>query len=176
MPILIEYKTAPPDLAADYIHLRGLTRENAITEEALRALGITAVSWAQDIASGQTQGVMALAGNQLVGYGFGNVESGEVLVLAIHAEFEGQGIGRNLLGLVIENLRGHGHTRLFLGCSADPAVRSYGFYRHLGWRSTGALDTHGDEVLEWLASSAASQGTLQTARPCIDLPPLTSLT
>jgi hypothetical protein len=33
-----------------------------------------------------------------------------------------------------------GLARLFLGCSSDPKVRSYGFYRHLGWRSTGVTD------------------------------------
>ncbi|WP_442906753.1 hypothetical protein [Janthinobacterium sp. 67] len=26
-------------------------------------------------------------------------------------------------------LRAQGHQRLFLGCSSDPASRSYGFYR-----------------------------------------------
>lgn len=41
-----------------------------------------------------------------------------------------------------------GHKRLFLGCSCDPSARSYGFYRHLGWQSTGQMDRHGDEVLE----------------------------
>jgi hypothetical protein len=38
---------------------------------------------------------------------------------------------------------------LFLGCAADPAVRSYGFYRHLGWRSTSTFNEAGDEVLEF---------------------------
>jgi hypothetical protein len=28
-------------------------------------------------------------------------------------------------------------------------VRSYGFYRHLGWRSTGSFDDRGDEILEY---------------------------
>ncbi|MER2177626.1 MAG: GNAT family N-acetyltransferase, partial [Stenotrophomonas maltophilia] len=27
-------------------------------------------------------------------------------------------------------------------------VRSHGFYRHLGWRPTGEIDSLGDEVLE----------------------------
>lgn len=44
----------------------------------------------------------------------------------------------------------HGHRRLFLGCSADPKVRSYGFYRNLGWVSTGQPDAHGDEMLEYV--------------------------
>jgi hypothetical protein len=42
-----------------------------------------------------------------------------------------------------------GHRRLFLGCSADPDSRSFGFYRHLGWHSTGTLDANDDEVLEF---------------------------
>jgi hypothetical protein len=33
----IEYKSAPSQLAAEYIELRGLTRENAITEDTLRS-------------------------------------------------------------------------------------------------------------------------------------------
>ena len=42
-----------------------------------------------------------------------------------------------------------GHSRLFLGCSPDPKGRSYGFYRHLGWRSTETFDHKGDEILEF---------------------------
>ena len=57
--------------------------------------------------------------------------------------------GQHLLALMVEVLKDCGYIRLFLGCSPDPKVRSYGFYRHLGWQSTGALDTHGDEILEF---------------------------
>ncbi|MDP3085599.1 MAG: GNAT family N-acetyltransferase [Rubrivivax sp.] len=146
----IEYKTAPPQLAPEYIELRGLTRENPITADALRSFGITAESWAQDIESGQTRGFMALSGTRMVGYCFGDFNTGEVLVLAVRPAYEGRGIGQRLLAMLVELLKGHGHTRLFLGCSPDPAVRSYGFYRHLGWQSTGSLDTHGDELLELL--------------------------
>ena len=74
----------------------------------------------------------------------------EIVVLVVMPAFEGQGIGRHLLTHVVQHLRGLGHSRLFLGCSADPSVRSYGFYRRLGWRSTGEVDRHGDEVLELL--------------------------
>jgi ribosomal protein S18 acetylase RimI-like enzyme len=144
----IEFKPAPPDFAPEYVLLRGLTRENAISEDRLRELGITAESWAQDIRSGELQGIVAFSDQQMVGYCFGNSRSGEVVVLAVHPAFEGQGIGRRLLTLVVELLHSHGHERLFLGCSSDPAVRSYGFYRHLGWRSTGTVDERGDELLE----------------------------
>ena len=46
-------------------------------------------------------------------------------------------------------LRAQGHQRLFLGCSSDPASRSYGFYRYLGWTATGETDKYGDDVLEF---------------------------
>ncbi|MOA68259.1 hypothetical protein D3C78_1957950 [compost metagenome] len=54
------------------------------------------------------------------------------------------------MGMVVEALRTRGFARVFLGCATDPAVRSYGFYRHLGWRSTGTFNDAGDEVLEYL--------------------------
>jgi GNAT superfamily N-acetyltransferase len=145
----IEYKPAPSLLAAEYIALRSLTRQNPITADTLRSLGITAESWAKDIEAKQTQGFIALSGEQMVGYCFGARSSGEVLVLAVRPAYEGQGIGQRLLALVVEQLKLQGHTRLFLACSANPAVRSHGFYRRLGWRSTGALDKHADEVLEF---------------------------
>ena len=144
----ITFRPAPAHRAAEYVRLRGLTRENAVPKERLRALGITAQSWAQDIRSRRLQGTMALHDQQMVAYCFGNPDSGEVVVLAVLPSFEGQGIGRRLLAMVVEMLHRQGHTRLFLGCAANPAVRSHGFYRHLGWRSTGTFDERGDELLE----------------------------
>lgn len=144
----IQYKPAPADLAAEYIQLRGLTRENAISQETLGSLGITAKSWACDIEAEGTQGFIAQEREQLVGYCFGDVASGEILVLAVLPNFEGRGVGQTLLSLVVEKLRLQGCTRLVLGCSPDPKVRSFGFYRRLGWCSTGTLDANGDEILE----------------------------
>ncbi|SDN93450.1 Acetyltransferase (GNAT) family protein [Janthinobacterium sp. OK676] len=63
--------------------------------------------------------------------------------------FEGLGIGKTLLERVMAELRAQGHQRLFLGCSSDPASRSYGFYRYLGWTATGETDKYGDDVLEF---------------------------
>ena len=141
-------RAATPDDAAECIRLRGLTRENAVSAQRLAALGITVASWGDGIRSGALPGTIAWQGQQMAGYAFGDVRTGEVLVLALLPAHEHQGLGRRLLGQVVDLLRAHGHRRLFLGCSSDPAVRSHGFYRHLGWRSTGTLDSHGDEVLE----------------------------
>ncbi len=144
-------RPALPGDAAACVALRGLTRENAISEERLRSLGITVQSWGEDIRSGALPGFVAVdEGDRMLGYCFGDRASGEVVVLALLPEAEGRGIGRRLLGQVVESLRASGPRRLFLGCSSDPACRAHGFYRHLGWRSTGQADRLGDEVLELL--------------------------
>lgn len=147
----LHYLAATPDDAPECVRLRAMTRENAVSEARLREVGITAESWAADIAAGILPGFVCRDGGDMAGYCFGNVETGEVVVLALLPEYEGRGFGRHLLGLVVNLLRERGHTRLFLGCAADPAVRSHGFYRHLGWRSTGEADRLGDEVLQLLS-------------------------
>lgn len=141
-------RRARPDDAPFCVTLRGLTRENAVSASRLQELGITAATWAADIASNALPGWVAVSADGLLGYCFGASDSGEVVVLALHPSAEGRGLGKRLLQLVVDDLRSLGHRRLFLGCSSDPQVRSYGFYRHLGWRSTGRLDALGDELLE----------------------------
>ncbi|MCU0756656.1 MAG: GNAT family N-acetyltransferase [Xanthomonadales bacterium] len=140
-------RSVPAD-APELIRLRRLTRENPIPAARLAELGITAESWAADVARGRLIGHVARRAGQLLGYGFGDVQTGEVVVMALLPEAEGQGLGRQLLTRVEDDLRAHGHRQRFLYCAADPAVRSHGFYRHLGWRGTGQIDAHGDERLE----------------------------
>jgi GNAT superfamily N-acetyltransferase len=84
----------------------------------------------------------------MAGYCFADRDTGEVLVLALLPDYEGRGVGRQLLQEVVSLTRDAGHTRLFLACSADPRSRSHGFYRRLGWRPTGEIDEAGDEILE----------------------------
>lgn len=146
-PIELQISRAVAADAPECILVRGMTRENAVSEDRLRAHGITAESWADDIRSGRLPGWVARRGGQLVGYCFGAANTGEVVVLALLPQEEGAGLGKRLLQLVIDDLKSKGHTQLFLGCAADPSVRSYGFYRHLGWISTGKTDENGDEVL-----------------------------
>ena len=147
------YRAARPEDAAECVILRGKTRQNAISAERLAAMGITAESWAQDVRTGEAPGHVCQCDGRIVGYCFGARSSGEVVVLALLPEFENQGIGKELLRLVVQGLRGLGFRRLFLGCSPDPSTRSHGFYRHLGWRSTHTFDAAGDEVLEYIVES-----------------------
>lgn len=145
----VVYRPAVPADAAACIDLRARTRENAFSAEQLAALGIDAGSWQAWIADGSVPGHVAEVAGRMVGYCFGDRHSGEIMVLALLPEWENHGIGKALLARMIEDFRRWGFARLFLGCAAEPALRSHGFYRHLGWRPTGAIDALGDEVLEY---------------------------
>lgn len=145
----LEYRAAHPDDVPACVDLRGRTRENAVSVERLRAVGITVESWSSDVREGRLPGHVCVADGEIVGYCFGEKASGEIVVLALLPAFENLGIGRTLLRRSMDELIGLGFTRLFLGCASDPSVRSYGFYRHLGWRTTGVCDSRGDEILEY---------------------------
>lgn len=142
------YRKAVPQDAAACIAIRGRTRENAFSEAQLRALGITVDTWGAGIADGSCPGYVCCAGGAIAGYCFGERDTGEIVVLALLPEYEGAGVGKTLLRLVVDDFRARGFVKLFLGCSTDPAVRSHGFYRHLGWTPTGERDAAGDDILE----------------------------
>lgn len=144
------YRVAIPADIHACIDLRGETRENSFSVEQLRAVGVTFESWSGGVADGSLTGHVCLADGDMVGYSFGDRLTGEVVVLALLPEWEGKGIGKHLLSLVVRNLMQRGFQRLFLGCSSNPQHRSHGFYRHLGWKSTGVFDDAQDEVLEYL--------------------------
>jgi GNAT superfamily N-acetyltransferase len=151
----LTYRSAAPEDIAACIDLRGRTRENAISVERLKTLGVTHESWSGGVADGSLPGYLCVAEGQIVGYCFGHANTGEVAVLALLPEWEGKGIGKYLLSMIIRDFTRLGFDRLFLGCSANPKVRSYGFYRHLGWTSTGTFDHAHDEVLECFPNRVA---------------------
>lgn len=127
--------------------VRAATRDNAVSRDALAKLGITADSVATGLSSGRTKGWVCEHGSQVVGFCTGDLATGEVLVLSVLPQYEGRGIGRKLLSLVVGELCAARARRLWLAASSDPAVRSYGFYRALGWRPTGDRAGNGDEIL-----------------------------
>lgn len=145
----VTYRQATPEDTAACIDLRGRTRENAFSVEQLAAVGVTLESWQSGIRDGAFPGYVAMVEERMAGYCFGDRDSGEIVVLALLPEYEAKGIGKALLARMVEDFRSWGFARLFLGCSSDPASRSYGFYRHLGWTSTGTFDAANDEILEY---------------------------
>jgi len=139
--------------------VRAATRQNAISKERLAELGITPASIGAALAAGTTKGWVGVCESRIVGFCMGDRGKGEVLVLAVLPDFEGRGIGSTLLSTVVEWLRSFNPSRVWLGASADPETRAYGFYRAAGWRPVGEIDAHGDEVLE------LPSGTLSSRRP-----------
>ena len=55
----VVYRRALPEDIAACIELRGRTRENAISAERLKSVGITLDSWSRDVAEGTLPGHVA---------------------------------------------------------------------------------------------------------------------
>jgi len=128
--------------------VRGRTRQNPLSRADLAQLGITPQSTAAAFGSGEVVGFVCTHNNNVVGFCSGKTGSGEILVLAVLADYEGRGVGKQLLSSVVAHLHQTGARRVWLAAAADPAVRAHGFYRSLGWRPTGELTPNGDEILE----------------------------
>ncbi|MCV2355259.1 GNAT family N-acetyltransferase [Paucibacter sp. B2R-40] len=128
--------------------IRATTRENAIGRARLAELGITPDSIRSALQAGEMHSWVALPGEHAVAFCSVADRSGEVLVLAVQAGFEGRGLGRALLQTAVKHLREvAGCERIWLMAGVDPTLRSHGFYRAQGWRPSGRRDESGDEEL-----------------------------
>jgi len=133
------------DIAATF-SVRLSTVENAITMERLESdYGITAESMT-DAMAGDVKGWICEDAGVAVGFAMGNASNGEVLVVAVRPEYEGKGIGKNVLARVRDWLFRAGHQEIWLLTTPDRGLRAYGFYRSLGWLGTGRIQ-RGDEVM-----------------------------
>jgi len=137
----------PADLDTCMV-IRGQTRDNPISRDVLAQYGVTPQSWTPLILDRSIIGKVFENKDQIVAFTFADTGTGEILVIAILPEFESQGLGKKLLTAMVAELKFLGHKKLWLAAAPDPSMRAYGFYRHLGWTSTGKLDEHGDEILE----------------------------
>jgi GNAT superfamily N-acetyltransferase len=128
--------------------VRAATRDNAICSARLAELGITPEALRQALQAGEMHSWVSLQEQQVVAFCNVHDHSGEVLVLAVQAGFEGRGLGRALLNTAVRHLREvAGCSRIWLMAGADPDLRSHGFYRAQGWRPSGRRDEQGDEEL-----------------------------
>ena len=142
-----EYRQAISSDLARCFEIRGSTQDNAFNKAELEAIGVTEESWAPLIENQMFVGNVATKDSTVIGFCFGDTKSGEILVLAVLAGHEGEGIGKKLLELTSNDLFAVGHSELWLAASATPIVRSYGFYRSVGWTPTSTYDANGDEIL-----------------------------
>ncbi len=138
-----------PDDVAGALAMRGKTRENAVGRDELATVyGVTDETLRRSMA-GTVSGWVAETDGAIVGFAMGDAATGEVAVVALLPDWEGQGLGRALLARVVDQLIAAGHGRLWLLANPDPSVRASGFYARLGWRPTGEMRGE-DTVLEWL--------------------------
>jgi GNAT superfamily N-acetyltransferase len=112
--------------------LRPKTRENVMTVEELARLGITVESVTASF-SLSSRGWLCSEDGTLAGFAIADRATGELEVVAVLPEYEGQGIGGTLMGLAEGWLRESGCTRAWLTTDGDIRLRAYGFYRHRGW-------------------------------------------
>ena len=114
-------------------HVRPRTRENALTIEDLRSLGITPESVASWLEASTTGWLCETASSEVVGFCMADRSTGELLVIALLPGHEGSGIGGRLMECAESCLTHSGCKRAWLTTALDPTLRAYGFYRHRGW-------------------------------------------
>ena len=121
-----------PDIPVLF-EIRPRTRENALTLEELRALGITPES-VETWLTGSVRGWLCETPSRVgVGFCMADWSTSELLVIALLPEYEGRGIGGTLIQVAESWLAQKGCTTAWLTTDVDPNLRAYGFYRHRGW-------------------------------------------
>lgn len=144
--VSLSYRELSVDDLPAVFALRLSTVENRVTMEELEAdYGVTPQSLAEGMKT-HVRGWLCEDAGRVVGFSMGTKETGEVTVVAVAPEYEGLGIGKNVLSRVQDWLFCEGHDEVWLWAAADPSVRAYQFYRRLGWRTTGET-RHGDEMM-----------------------------
>jgi GNAT superfamily N-acetyltransferase len=124
---------------AEIITLRTLTRENVFSLEDLRRLGITEESTAALLGSSH-RGWLCEIGGKIVGFAIGNGMTAELWVIAVLPDFEGRGIGSQLLETVETWLWSRGFDELWLWTSSDRSKSAFTFYLKRGWLISDTKD------------------------------------
>jgi len=117
---------------SEIIEVRGATRENPFSRDALRKIGVTEESLAEMLRTTH-QGWLGEKGERIIGFAIGDGETGELWVIAVLPEFEGRGVGSRLLAVVEEWLWSLGWKELWLWTSSDQKKKSLTFYLKRGW-------------------------------------------
>ena len=78
---------------------------------------------------------MCEVGERIVGFAYADRARSSIWALFVEPDFEGRGIGRELLRLATDWLFSLGNDVVVL--STDPGTRAEAFYRALGWRLQG---------------------------------------
>jgi GNAT superfamily N-acetyltransferase len=117
---------------AEIIAVRAATRENPLSREQLRELGMAEESTAELLGTTH-RGWLCETENRIVGFAIGNGKTGELWVIAVLPDFEGAGIGSRLLESVEAWWWSQGWPEIWLWTSSDPQKRAFSFYLKRGW-------------------------------------------
>jgi GNAT superfamily N-acetyltransferase len=124
---------------SELIDLRGATRENEISREGLRGIGITEESTTELLRTTH-RGWLCEAEGKIVGFSIGDGKTGELWVIAVLPAFERKGIGSQLLVLVEDWRWSLDWKELWLWTNPDPKMRAFAFYLHRGWSASETKD------------------------------------
>jgi len=129
----------------DILDIRVSTIENHFSMTDLAEVGVTPESiaeWLDD----SVKGWLCEISGKTVGFTLADGKAGEVLVVACYPEYEKMGIGKALMHKIHNWLWSQNHTETWLWSDIDPGIRAHGFYRKLGYESTGTVKGN-DEIL-----------------------------
>lgn len=143
----------PEDLPK-LIDLRGNTRENPFSREALRQIGITEELTAALLRT-TSRGWLCESGSTKAGFAIGDGKIGEMCVVAVAPSYENQGVGSRLLASVEDWLFSLGWNELWLWTSSDPQKRAHSFYLRRGWF---VAEERGDTVVMKKNASRPQKG------------------
>lgn len=110
--------------------IRTSVRENHLSQDQLTEIGVTPEAISQAISETPCAWVAQVSGVP-VGFSMVDIEEGCVFAVFVLPEFEGYGVGRNLMHKA-ESFLFQRHQKIWL--ETAEASRASGFYRHLGWQ------------------------------------------
>lgn len=126
------------DIAA-MARIRAAVRENRLSDPS----SVTLADYDWFVGAGRIW--LAEAHGTVAGFAAGDPRDGTIWALFVDPDYEGQGLGAELLAKVCKDLRADGYQVLRL--STDPETKAARLYARLGWEAQGHLP---DGELEFL--------------------------
>ena len=132
----MKIRIANADDVLAMFELRTSVHENHMSMEQLAALDVTPETL-PGMLTGSGRGWVIHDNGTLVAFAMADASDSTVFALFVRPGHESRGYGRHLMKEAETWLHAEGCHEAWLLTDASPAVRSNGFYRHLGWIDSG---------------------------------------
>jgi GNAT superfamily N-acetyltransferase len=131
----------------------------AVVENRLSDPGwLTRQVWMDSLAgSGNACSWVCELDGRIAGFSCGRIGEADIWALFVDPEFEGRGIGSQLLALATEWLSENGVATI--GLSTTERTRADAFYQRKGWRR-GGLNAKGEVIFRWQDKPAGADAGL----------------